>query len=299
MAGAVLLLLALVVLLIGLKYLLTNAKAIALPQLEQNAVAPIFVQPDHASFNSRTGSMDYEEHLEVAYWSVMANLKSDEIPLELLRELCPKFLAAVASNHRTAVDLLLETLKDYEWDFPEWHALPKSSREMSRGEVTEWANRIRPRTLLEEATKPSLELICKQHEIYVPSKAKKAEVISALLKSLTPAALDLAILPIREKMAAAAMIASRRDIADFICGRISSIGHNANHYEQLSDPEYVALCPFWKFIWVDHFGDAPKSCKKFDGKILPVEKAKRIFPHLPCKRRNCHCRVTSSSTKEG
>lgn len=240
--------------------------------------------------------MSYEEHLEVAYWAVMQMLQPSDIPMSRLNDLKPKLLGMMNSGEEKAAHVLLSELADIPWDCPAWHKLPKRDRGESTTEVVADVARMKPATLLERALRSDLQSLCKTHGIRVLSKAKKPEMISALRNALSPDVFAEIAFPFGASLAAALQNSGRKDMAAFIVSRISGVARNAHRYEQLSDPEFVLLRPFWKFVWAD-YGEAPQACKKFNGKILPIDEAKRVFPHLPCKSRRCNCYLTAVSSQ--
>lgn len=241
--------------------------------------------------------MTHEDHLDVAYWAVMTDLQPD-IPLSRLNHLKPKLLSVLSSGSKAAGSLICSELADIPWDCPAWIAFPKSDRGESVSEAVASIGHMKAAEILESARKNDLQELCKTHAVRVLSKATKPQMIAALGAALSASDFSKITEPFRARLISTEQGVSRKEMAEFIALKISRVAYNAHRYEQLSEPEFAAIRPFWKFIWVD-YGDAPRACKKFDGKILPIEEAKKRFPHLPCNRLRCNCRLHAVATKNG
>lgn len=87
----------------------------------------------------------------------------------------------------------------------------------------------------------------------------------------------------------------RLAMARAISERIMNLAYNLERREQLLDPQFVAMCPVWRFRWC---GDpaAPTHCKGFDGQKLHVSQAATVFPQFPCGYLNCGCKVFATAT---
>lgn len=237
--------------------------------------------------------MTYEEHLEVSYWAVMSTLQADAASLAVLDQLRPRFLDALPSGSPVAGDLLCNALSDIDWDWPLWHPFAKSEESSTLADIDAEIDGTAPAEMLSLATNAQLRALCRDSGVRVSSSAVKAELIEGLRKTLSDASFAELARPFAERERARLKAACRREMATVIAARVASIAQNTERYEQLLDPDFAALAPFWKFHYVDYFGGEERRCKRLDGKILPIEKALAEFPHLPCDYLQCSCRIST------
>ena len=241
--------------------------------------------------------MTDETHFELAYWSVMSTLHPGDIPVARLNKLKPNFLSSLGDSY-VAGRILCTELADIPWDWPMWYYFAHRDGWATLNEISHKIADMESGSLLESATKPELQRIAELWGIRVLSKWTKPTLIGALCKTLDSATLAEIARPFGERALAKQQDSCRKWMAMLLASRVASVALNAKRYEQLADPGFRALCPFWQFIWVDD-DVTPHVCKKFDRKILPVEDAYREFPHLPCEHLRCSCRLYPVSTLNG
>lgn len=230
----------------------------------------------------------YEDHLEAAYWSVVKDLTPDTLPISVLENARSEFLGQLGSGSAAAGKVLCKYLKGVEWDWPAWWSFAKLEGYDTLACIAKTVEKMRPSDLLSTAGKSELILLCRQHGVHVSSASTKLIIIKAL--SGNSADIQSISAPLSARLFAKLQAKCRDRMAMYIAMRVSAIAYNADRYEQLSDPEFIALRPNWRFIWANDYG-TPKACKKFDNKVLPVVEARHLFPHLPCEYLNCRCRL--------
>jgi hypothetical protein len=241
--------------------------------------------------------LTYEDHLEVAFWEVVASLQPADIPMAKLDQLKPRLLASLSSGSEVAGKLLCSALSDIEWDWPMWHAWAKRDSCDSIPKIDTRILRLTPCALLDRQSKAELIKLCEIHGVVFRKSAAKKVLIGLLREALSPEDYSALAEPLRGELRQGEHAVCRKEMALRLCSRIASIAHNANRYEQLTDPDFLSIGSHWQFVWVDDLV-TPRACKKFDQMVLPARKAYRVFPHLPCKHLRCSCRITSVSDNQ-
>lgn len=235
-----------------------------------------------------------DAHLEIAYWSVVKDLEpAAEIDIAKLQGALPKFLASTGTSAK-AGEVIFECLSDIAWYWPAWNGFAKKVGYETLETIAMSISKARPAELLKSVSASELKEICHRLSATYPPRAKKTELITAVLGVGNEGMLTEILQPIRHRLQEIQSDRCRRQMALHMASRILSVAYNAHRYEQLTDPQLLSVRPFWRFVWGGAIDiDAPKVCRKFDGKSLPYHEALQRFPPLPCGYLHCHCRITA------
>lgn len=234
--------------------------------------------------------------LEQFYWMVCRELTGIGPSDELFASVQPGFLSALGDS-KEAGGLLTHALAGIEWDWPRWkeHAA-KEGYDTVDG-LHKWAARLTSKDLVAEASKPELTAMASTLGLTVKPSATR-QVLIDQIATQPPAKLKALLQPVMQRVLQKAVERCRRSMGQFVAVRVMNLANNAHHYQQLLEPDFRALRPFWKFVCVMD-ARPPKACRTFNKKVLPVAVALQTFPSLPCDVLNCCCRVHAVATAKG
>lgn len=194
-------------------------------------------------------------------------------------------------DSRKAGQFAAQVLDGLDWDWPRWHDYVKTSMYANDTlpDLRQQALRMKPSDGLDMMTGAQLKAVIKQHRATLPGRPQRSELVTAV-KALpagawAPEAKAHIQLWLNKKEQAC-----RQKMGVRIASRIAHIALEVLRLKQRSDPGYLALRPNWEFVCGDK-DQAPKSCRKLHGKVLPAPQAMNTFPGLPCDRLDCQCRI--------
>lgn len=232
------------------------------------------------------------ERLQKAYWQVMRELQGLSESVDLLQAVMPEFLNALGDNKHAGC-LLADTLMGIDWDWPKWHAFAKRQGYNTVPDVIEMVERQDLHAQLHRLLKADLVTLASSLSMVLPMSLKKTEMIKRLM-TIEASHLESWSINAKNELLAKELQKLHRDMGRFLAGRISYIANQEIHYEQCSDPGYVSLHPYWRFICPNDIPTpAPKRCREMDQKVLPAAQAMQKFPMIPCDRLDCQCRFTT------
>ena len=233
------------------------------------------------------------DDLQAAFGLVVAELQG---PPEVVQRLQAgrDELLQLLGNTREAGQWVARALSGLDWDWPRWHscvrdsfldlttppALKAQAAQMSAGEA------------LGMLTVKQLKELLREHGAVSPAKAKKPDVLDAVLNLPSHALQREADVQIARWLEAE-LLACHREMGTAISGRICHIAHERLRLRQRSEPGFLALRPHWEFVCEEpSFGfEKSRACQKLHGKVLPAAEAMKVFPLLPCDRLGCGCRI--------
>lgn len=181
-----------------------------------------------------------------------------------------------------------QTLDGLDWDWPRWHTYAKTFDEDTLQTLAVEASKITQMDALSMMTVQQLKALLLQHEGQTSKgKATKDDILRAI-NHLHSDTMKVATQAQVQQWLSKKTTACRQKMGSRIASRISSIALGRMRIQQLTEPSFLALHPYWEFVCCE---SAPKSCKKHNGKLLPVSQALQVFPKPPCDRLDCGCRV--------
>lgn len=195
-----------------------------------------------------------------------------------------EFLQLLGNRHALG-KWVVQTLEGLDWDWPRWHA----SGYITLPDLRAEASGMKPVDGLSMLTVPQLKALLREHGGQVPGKATKADVLRAVCGLPSMAWEPVARVQVQQWLETK-MVACRREMGGRMASRISHIALERLRFRQLTSPEYLALFTRWEFMCPSY---GPKSCKRLNGKVLPVQEALKAFPALPCARLDCCCWIAS------
>ncbi|MEF8746670.1 MAG: hypothetical protein V5B31_02175 [Candidatus Accumulibacter propinquus] len=239
-----------------------------------------------------------DEHRQMAYWSVVKDLEpAADIPLARLRAAMPEFFR-FSGEPKRAGSVLFDCLAGIPWDWPAWETFAKKAGYDSLRTISLAIARMRPAEVLKARSLTQLRDLCTERSITHLSRATKQALIDALMKGASADVAAAIVFPFRQALHEEANEKCRAEMARHLAYRILSVAYNRERLDQLRDPELLSMMPFWKFHWCGHTDiDAPKSCRRFDGKRLEPQAAITTFPELPCSYLRCVCRLSADTAR--
>ncbi len=236
-----------------------------------------------------------ESDYDQAFTEVISELSGPPEILLRMRSGRAEFLQLLGDS-RKAGQWVAQTLEGLDWDWPRWHTNAASMFEDDNTlpALRAEASAIAQADALNMMTVPQLKALLLRHGSPLPTgKATKADVLAAV-QSLPPSVLNGVAQELVQQWLGKKVVACRQKMGTRMAGRISHIAMERMRLCQRSDPACLALRPRWQFICGDP-QSAPKSCKKFNGKVLPAQQALGTFPRLPCERIDCMCRIATQA----
>lgn len=237
-------------------------------------------------------------HLKVAFWSVVNELvPAEDIPEDRMAAAFPDFASSAGAPQKEG-DAIWSCLLGIAWDWPAWERFATKAGYETLRSVTESIAKMRPVDVLKTLLVAELKQLCKDRGVEPVPRGPKDDLVKAILKATPKDDVPALLNPYRQRMESSRSDKCRRRMAFFMAVRISSIAYNIGRYEQLTDPDLLELRPCWRFEWggsIDR--DAPKSCRQFHNKVLPVQEAKRVFPALPCDYLQCGCAIVADKCR--
>lgn len=235
-----------------------------------------------------------DAHLEIAYWSVVKELEpAADISVARLQAALPKFLATTGAPAK-AGNVIYECLLGMAWYWPAWNDFAKKVGYETLEAIAASTSKMSAAELLKSLSVDELKQVCHDLNATYSPRAKKDELLATARKAGADGAMYNTVQSIRQRIQDSQSDRCRKQMALHMASRILSVAYSAHRYEQLSDPQLLSLRPFWRFVWGGVTDiDAPRACRKFDGKSLPYYEAQQRFPALPCSYLRCGCRVSA------
>lgn len=234
-----------------------------------------------------------EDRLSRAYWTVLGELQGDGLTPDMLNDLRPSFIAKLGDS-RGAGKLLAEALGSVDWDWPRWQPFAKREGCDTVSDVREAHGEKDLRSLLEGTVKDDLVALAGTFGIQIKKSVKKSEMIDRLMAVPTKE-LEPWLTEARNRIRKLALWKVHCMMGHRIASRVNHLAHEELRHEQISDPDFQKLFPYWQFHCDEHHLStrAPKKCRDLDQVMLPAAKARKVFPKLPCSRLDCHCRISA------
>lgn len=234
------------------------------------------------------------DSLDAAYWTVMRELQGEGLSEELITAAQPGFIDELG-DPRKAGRLLADAFSEIDWDWPRWYPFAKRQGHATVKEVRQ----IKPTLpeLFGLSLKAELLALAASLGRVLPKALGKREIIKQLM--LLPArGFESWAEAARRNLLEAQLVKVRREMGQFVAGRICALAGMSRQYKVLQDSEVLALCPNWKFHCPsDLFPPVPKKCRDLNDKILPAKEAMKKFPTLPCERLDCHCDIYTRNSR--
>ena len=222
--------------------------------------------------------------LDHAFDLVVSELDGPEEVAQRLHAGRTEFLQLLGDRHAVG-KWVVQALAGLDWDWPRWHTHDDTTLPELKAEAGE----MKPVDGLSMLTVPQLKALLREHGGQVLSKATKADVLQAVCalpsEVWEPVARDQVQQWLETKM-----LACRRRMGGRMASRITHIALGRLRFRQLTNPGFLAVLPRWEFVCPS---DGPKSCKRLNGKVLPVQEALKAFPLLPCARLDCGCWIAA------
>ena len=228
--------------------------------------------------------------LDHAFGLVVSELDGPAEVARRLHTVRAEFLRLLGNRYALG-KWVVQTLEGLDWDWPRWHA----SGYVTLPELRAEAGGMKAVDGLSMLTVPQLKALLREHGGQAHSKATKADVLRAVCALPSEIWEPIAHDQVQQRLETK-MMACRREMGARMGSRISHIALQRWRLRQLTSPEHLALFPRWEFMCPS---DGPKSCKRLNGKVLPVEQALKAFPALPCARLNCCCWLAARSHRAG
>lgn len=237
-----------------------------------------------------------DTYREIAYWAVLKDLEpAAEIPLTRLRDALPEFLA-VAGDPQKEGRVLFDCLAGIAWDWPPWEPFARKTGRDSLKSVSTSLARLPPAEVLAGCSVAQLKALCSARNVRHEARATKQALVDAILRGTTAAAAAGEDFSRGQARLAQALEKCRAEMARNLALRILSVAHGLEEAERLADPDLRSVLPLREFHWGGETDmDAPKSCRRFDGKRLPAAAALASFPALPCDYLRCACWISAES----
>lgn len=236
-----------------------------------------------------------EERLSRAYWTVLGELQGDGLSSSVMTALKSSFIAELG-NSKKAGQLLATALDSADWDWPRWQSFAKREGHDTVSDVLAGLGDQDLQSLLRGTLKDDLIALASTFNIKIRKSMNKTEMIKMLME-VPHDQFEPWISETKKRARQDALWRVHCKMGDRIAMRVRNLAYEESRYETISDPDFLRFQPYWQFICDGPFpGQAPKKCRDLNEVILPAEEAMKIFPRLPCKRLDCHCRITTQRT---
>lgn len=231
-----------------------------------------------------------EMSLSNAYWQVMSEITGDGLTSEMLTAIKPAFIDALGDPKR-AGRLLADSLCDITWDWPRWHAFAKRRGYQTVMEVPQMTGKPDLYALLYGTLKADLVRLGESLDVTLPKSLSKTEMLKRLMV-LPASKFEIWVDATKDQRPVTEVQKVRREMGRFIASRVMTLALRSEQLQQRLEPGFVALQPFWKFECQDDPDNhPPKKCRDMNGKVLPMDQARKHFPSLPCDRLDCYCEI--------
>ncbi len=237
------------------------------------------------SFGTPLIKMVGRERMHDAYWIVMNELRGEGLRREMLEQLESAVLHPDGCSDPVAE--LYKAFGDVQWYWPRWNE--QCDDLYGGGEpVPEYTPPPTDLEILMSFKKDELLQMAATAGAVARKSSTKPVIASALL-AIEPAALEALVAPYRRPVHLAALRKKRQWMAKSLFSRIDAIALEREKREEHFSPEWLRWHPYVGFVCGSD--NAPRKCKKLNGKMLLATEAKVQFPELPCDRIDCWCRT--------